>query len=289
MKKLTLLAASMLIATHTYAAEQSNLTFDVYSADQNSFYVNSTLIVGDTEVMVVDTGFTKADALRIAAKVLDAGKPLKTIFISQADPDYYFGAEVLHELFPEAQIITTPAVRKVIEEKLPTKLKVWAPRMGANAPVKPYIPDAYTASNLTIDGHTIEIHGNDGDIAHRPYLWIPSEKAVLGNVSIYGTNLHLWMADAQSDDSQALWSKQLNEIQSLKPEIVVPGHMLSGTKLDVNSIQYSQQYLKDFKQAKQTTENSEQLIEKMNEKYAEAALPVALSIGAKVHKGEMEW
>ena len=89
MKRLTLLAASMLIATNTLAAEQSNLTFDVYNADQNSFYVNSTLIIGETEVMVIDTGFTKADALRIAAKVLDTGKTLKTIFISQADPDYY--------------------------------------------------------------------------------------------------------------------------------------------------------------------------------------------------------
>lgn len=68
--------------------------------------------------MVVDTGFTKADALRIAAKVLDSGKELKTIFISQADPDYYFGAEVLHGLFPEAKILTTPAVKKVIETKL---------------------------------------------------------------------------------------------------------------------------------------------------------------------------
>ncbi|NRF31518.1 MBL fold metallo-hydrolase [Vibrio coralliilyticus] len=289
MKRLTLLAASMLIATNTLAAEQSNLTFDVYNADQNSFHVNSTLIIGENEVMVIDTGFTKADALRIAAKVLDTGKTLKTIFVSQADPDYYFGAEVLHNLFPEAQIITTPAVRKVIEEKLPTKLKVWAPRMGDNAPVTPYIPTAYTASSLTIDGHTIEIHGTDGDIAHRPYLWIPSEKAVLGNVSIYGTNLHLWMADAQSNESQALWSKQLEEIQSLKPEIVVPGHMISGTELNVSSIQYSQQYLQDFKQAKKTTKNSEQLIEKMNEKYGDAALPVALSIGAKVHKGEMEW
>ncbi|MEF1231049.1 MBL fold metallo-hydrolase, partial [Vibrio fortis] len=104
MKNLTLMAASILLATNATAAEDTPLTLDVYNADKNSFHVNSTLVIGESEVMVVDTGFTKADALRIAAKVLDSGKELKTIFISQADPDYYFGAEVLHALFPKAQV-----------------------------------------------------------------------------------------------------------------------------------------------------------------------------------------
>ncbi len=78
----------------------------------------------------VDTGFTKADALRIAAKVLDSGKELTTIFISQADPDYYFGAEVLHGMFPDAKVITTPAVRATIAEKLDGKNGILDPKNG---------------------------------------------------------------------------------------------------------------------------------------------------------------
>ncbi|KOO10722.1 beta-lactamase, partial [Vibrio xuii] len=110
-------------------------------------------------------------ALRIAAKILDTGKELKTIFISQADPDYYFGAEVLHSLFPEADIVTTQAVQKVIEKKLPSKLKVWGPRMGQNAPATPYIPQAIEAASLTLDGHTMPTKGTSRLLAHRPYLW----------------------------------------------------------------------------------------------------------------------
>lgn len=138
--------------------------------------------------------------------MLDSGKELKTIFISQADPDYYFGAEVLHGLFPEAKILTTPAVKKVIETKLAGKLAFWGPKMGSNAPVKPYVPQAISGNTLMLDGHAIEIRGTDGDLAHRPYLWIPSSKAVLGNVSVYGM-IHLWMADAQSDESQQAWQE----------------------------------------------------------------------------------
>ncbi|MDX1300954.1 MBL fold metallo-hydrolase [Photobacterium sp.] len=287
MKKMTLLAASILFAGSAFATEQTPLTFDVYNADGNSFHVNSTLIEGEKEVMLIDTGFTKADALRIAAKVLDTGKELKTIFISQADPDYYFGAEVLHSLFPDAQIVTTPAVKTVIEQKLLTKLKVWAPRMGDNAPIKPYVPHAITATSLTLEGHKIEIRGTSGVLAHRPYLWVPSSKTVLGNVAVFG-NLHLWTADAQTDQSQKAWSEQLNEMQALQPELVIPGHMKSGTALNVETIRYSQQYLKDFSQAKTSSENSEQLIGTLSKKYGDPE-SMNLIIGAKVHMGEMKW
>lgn len=288
MKKLTLIAASVLLATNATAAENTPLTLDVYNADKNSFHVNSTLVIGESEVMVVDTGFTKADALRIAAKVLDSGKELKTIFISQADPDYYFGAEVLHALFPKAQVLSTPAVIEVIEKKLAGKLAFWGPKMGSNAPVEPYLPQAIEDNALTVDGHKIEIRGTQGELAHRLYLWIPSSKTVLGNVSVYG-NLHLWMADAQSEGSQKAWVKQLQEIQELNPEIVIPGHMKAGTKLDASTISYSQQYLADFQQAKSSSQNSAEVIDKMSASYPDAQLPMALSIGAKVHMGEMKW
>lgn len=288
MKKLTLVAASLLLAANAVAAENTPLTFDVYNADSNSFHVNSTVIIGESEAMVVDTGFTKADALRIAAKVLDSGKELKTIFISQADPDYYFGTEVLHGLFPDAQVLTTPAVKKAIEEKLAGKLAFWGPKMGNNAPVEPHLPKAFDGKTLTLDGHKIEIRGSDGELAHRPYLWIPDSKAVLGNVSVYG-NVHLWMADAQSAQSQKAWLRQLKEIQQLNPEIVIPGHMKAGTELDTKSIGFSKQYLVDFQRAKRTSKDSGELIDKMTASYPDAELPMALSIGAKVHMGEMEW
>ncbi|KKK92709.1 hypothetical protein LCGC14_2700230, partial [marine sediment metagenome] len=145
MKTLTLLL-STLLATNIAVAKDNQLTLDVYNADSNSFHVNATLVYGERDAILVDTGFTKADALRIAAKVIDSGKQLKTIFISQADPDYYFGAEVLHQLFPEANIITTPAVQKVIAAKNQDKVAYWAPKMASNAPQTPILPTAYNGN-----------------------------------------------------------------------------------------------------------------------------------------------
>ncbi|GAK16359.1 LOW QUALITY PROTEIN: metallo-beta-lactamase superfamily protein [Vibrio sp. JCM 19053] len=287
MKKFTLIAASILMASPVLAANHSPLTLEVYNADGNSFHVNSTLVYGETDAMVIDTGFTKADAMRIAAKVLDSGKTLKTIFISQADPDYYFGAEALHQQFPDAQIITTPAVQKNYRE-IGWKAGVLGTKLGANAPVKPVIPVAYDKASLELEGHKIEIRGNHGTSAHRPYLWIPDNKAILGNVAVY-SNVHLWMADAADQTAINAWEQQLSEMLALKPQVVIPGHMKAGTKLNADTIRYSQQYLQDFQQAKKHSNNSVQLIDTMSAKYPEAQLPIALEIGAKVHTGEMSW
>ena len=107
MIRTTVIAATLAIAfTNAHAAQP--LTVKVYNADGNSFNVNSTLIDGEKEAMVIDAGFTRADALRIAANVLDSGKQLTTIYVSQADPDYYFGVETLKEFFPQADVVTTP-------------------------------------------------------------------------------------------------------------------------------------------------------------------------------------
>lgn len=288
MKKLISLAASALITHAAFAADTQELTLEVYNAAPSSFGVTSTVVYGETEAMVIDAGFTKADALRIAAKVLDSNKELKTIFVSQADPDYYFGAETLHELFPNAEIITTPAVKKVLEKKMAGKVEFWAPKMGTNAPTKPIAPDAYTQPTLTVDGQTIEIRGTEGVLAHRPYLWIPSSKVILGNIGVFG-NMHLWMADAQSEESQEAWKVQLKDMIALQPIKVIPGHMSQGTSLTADNIQFSLDYINAFQKAKKDSKDSVELIETMTAKFPDAQGALNLNIAAKVHKGEMQW
>jgi len=287
-KNILLASLSLTTATMTYAVESAPLSLKVYNASSDSFHVNSTLVYGDTEAAVIDAGFTKSDALRIAANVLDSGKKLTTIFISQADPDYYFGVETLKQFFPDAQVITTPAVRKVIEKKMAGKLAFWGPKMGKNAPKDPIIPEDFKQLSFTIDNHVIEIKGTTGLLAHRPYLWIPSQKAIIGNIAIFG-NLHVWTADTQDNNQWNAWLAQLTEMENLSPNVVVPGHMKLNTKLDASNISYTHQYLTTFEREKKNSPDANALINKIKLLYPQAQLPLALDIGAKVHKGEMKW
>ncbi|KHT49541.1 MBL fold metallo-hydrolase [Vibrio sinaloensis] len=286
MKNITTLA--LLLATSQAAMAKGDLTFDVYNADENSFNVTSTLVIGETETLLIDTGFTRADALRIAAKVMDAGKPLKTIFISQADPDYYFGASQLLEIFPEANVITTPAVREAIAKKLETKVSFWGPKMGLNAPENPKLPTAINARQITVDNKIIEIRDAEGVLAHRPYLWVPSEKAILGNVGIV-QGMHVWMADTQSQQEVDAWLTQLEEMQALKPKLVVPGHMMEDGKLDASTISFTHTWIERFEEAKKGSDNSAEVIDAMVKHYPQFGSDFSLELGAKVHMKEASW
>jgi glyoxylase-like metal-dependent hydrolase (beta-lactamase superfamily II) len=287
MIRTTLIAASLAIAFTAHSAQP--LTVQVYNAAGNSFNVNSTLVYGDREAMVIDAGFTRADALRIAANVLDSGKQLTTIYVSQADPDYHFGVETLKEIFPQAEVVTTPAVLEKLSAKMSGKLAFWGPKMGANAPRKPVVPRALEGNRLTLEGQVIEIRGTQGPLAHRPYAWIPSIKAVVGNIGVFG-NLHVWTADTQSAAERAAWVAQLDEMTALRPDLVVPGHMKAGSSLDASAIGFTRDYLQTFEKNLATSKNSAELIDAMKKAYpqvTEGAL--SLDIGARVNKGEMKW
>ncbi len=288
MIRTTVIAASLAI-TFTAAQAAQPLTVKVYNADGNSFNVNSTLVYGEKEAMVIDAGFTRADALRIAANVLDSGKQLTTIYVSQADPDYYFGVETLKEFFPQADVVTTPAVLAKLVTKMSGKLAFWGPKMGANAPRKPVVPRALEGNTLKLEGQTIEIRGAQGVLAHRPYVWIASIKTIVGNIGVFG-NMHVWTADTQTAAERAAWVAQLDEMLALKPELVVPGHMSAGSKLDASAITFTKAYLQTFEKNLASSKDGAGLISAMKQSYPQVTDgAMSLDIGAKVNKGEMKW
>ncbi len=287
MIRTTFIAASLAIAFTATAAQP--LAVKVYNADGNSFNVNSTIVYGEKEAVVIDAGFTRADALRIAASVLDTGKQLTTIYVSQADPDYYFGVETLKEIFPQADVVTTPAVLEKLTSKLAGKVAFWAPKMGANTPRKPIVPRALEGNVLMLEGQTIEIRGTQGLLAHRPYAWIPSIKAVVGNIGVFG-NMHVWTADSQTAAERAAWIAQLDDMLALKPALVIPGHMKAGTTMDASAITFTKDYLLTFEKNLAATKNSSELIAAMKKAYPQVTDgAMSLDMGAKVNKGEMKW
>ncbi len=209
---------------------------------------------------------------------------MKTLFISNADPDYYFGAETLKALFPQARVLATPAVRA----KLQAKLAAWGPKLGANAPKQAAVPEAFEGDALTVDGERVVLRGTTGLLAHRPYLWIPSLKVIVGNIAVFG-GLHVWTADTQRVEERQAWLAQLDEMQALQPAVVVPGHLAAGFAQDASAIRHTRDYLVRFEAESAKAADAKSLIAAMNQAYPKAGLPIALDIGAKVAKGEMAW
>ena len=132
------------------------------------------------------------------------------------------------------------------------------------------------------------MRGTTGELAHRPYVWIPSIKTIAGNVAIT-SNLHVWTADTQKPSERKAWLAQLDESEALQPAVVVPGNMAPGTSLDIDIIRYTRDYLLRFDIEAAKATSSPELIEAMKKAYPQAGKLIALDIGAKVNKGEMKW
>lgn len=117
---------------------------------------------------------------------------------------------------------------------------------------------------------------------------MPALQAIVGNVGVFG-NLHVWTADTQKSAERKAWLAQLDEMQALKPAVVVPGHMQAGTAMDASAIAYTRDYLQRFEAAAAKAGNSAELIGAMKQAYPQAGMALSLDIGAKVNKGEMPW
>lgn len=277
-----IIALSTLAATS--AAFAQDLKIQNFLAQPEHFGVTSTLIEGDKEVLLVNAQFAKSEALRIAADILDSGKTLKTIFVSYGDPDFYFGLDVFKQYFPNVQIIATPETVKHIQDTQALKVAYWGPKMGANAPNKIIVPQAYTAKTLKLENENIEIKGKK----ELTYLWIPSTKAVVGGIPV-SSGIHLWTADTATAKDRAEVVQTLENIKALNPQVVVPAHMKAGAVEGLDAVNFSIDYLKQYEKAVKTSKNSAELIAIMQKQYPTLGESSSLELGAKVVKGEMQW
>lgn len=280
--KIYAIALTTLAATSIASAQ--DLKIQNFLAKPEHFGVTSTLIEGDKEVLLVNAQFSKSEALRIAADILDRGKTLKTIFVSYGDPDFYFGLDVFKQYFPNVQIIATPETVKHIQDTQALKVAYWGPKMGANAPSKIIVPQAYTAKTLKLENESIEIKGQK----ELTYLWLPSAKAVVGGIPV-SSGIHLWMADTPTTKDRNEVIQALENIKALNPKVVVPAHMKEGAAEGLNAVNFSIDYLKQYEKVAKATKSSADLIKMMQKQYPDLAESGSLELGAKVVKGEMKW
>ena len=283
-----LTSAVLFAATATSGAADAPLELHPYRADDRGLDVASVLVTGRSDAGLIDAQFTRADAHRVVAEVLTSGKRLRWIYVSQGDPDYYFGLEVVHQAFPQARIIATGPTVERIKASLPEKLKVWGPMLGANGPSNPIIPEVLQGDRIELEGQTLRVIGLDGPSPLYTFLWVPSIKAVVGGVRVFG-DMHLWTTDSPTEADRRCWINDLHRIESLAPQTVIAGHAKQGVPNDLGAVRFSIDYLIAYGQELAKAKDSAALIAAMKARYPDAIGDEVLSLGAKVNKGEMKW
>ncbi|HGM6862826.1 MBL fold metallo-hydrolase [Serratia rubidaea] len=289
-KSLIALTLTGVAAVSTYASAADALTMEVYNPGENSvFPVSSEIISGQHEVALIDAQFQRNDAQQLVEKIKATGKKLTTVYISHSDPDFYFGLDVIKAAFPDAKIIATPGTIKEINATKDGKVAYWGPILKENAPTQVIVPQPLTGDSFTIDGQQVEVKGLNGPTPARTYVWIPALKAVVGGVAVAGNNIHPWIADNQSAESRAHWQQTLASIQTLQPLRVVPGHYLPGAAQTLESVTFTQNYLKVLEAELPQAKDAKQLVTAMEKHYPTLKDVSSLELSAKVLKGEMKW
>lgn len=242
----------------------------------------ATLVTGEHDALLVDAAFTRADGHRLTAAILDAGKQLTTVFISHGDPDFYFGAEIIADTFPNATFLATPHTIEHIHHSYEGKLKAWA-ALDANLPTR-LVNLTPLTSDLTLEGHRFELRGGPD----RHYLWQAEHHTILGGVLLF-QHEHVWVADTATPEQRTAWIAQLDEMTTLNPQLVVPGHRLPNTPADATAITATRDYLVAFDEELAKAVDGATLTAALTSRYPDHGMVIAAQIGAKVAKGEMSW
>lgn len=285
----TLGAAAAVLSKGAWATG-SGLSWRHFPAGENGFFRAPVLLSGARDAVLIDAGFTLSDGQAIAEAIKGSGKQLTTIYISQSDPDYYFGLAPIKAAFPDARVIAAPATLTAIQGSVSKKLATWGPQLKDNGPqtlADIVMPEPFDGQALTLEEHAIEIV-DATDLANRRYLWVPSLNAIIGGVLVFA-DVHVWTADTAGTEGRAAWVRNLDAMLARNPSVVVPGHMKPATVTDASAIRYTRDYLLAFEEELGKAADSTALIAAMTARYPDAGMGVALQIGAKVAKGEMEW
>ena len=103
----------------------TDLTLDVYTSPMLELPnggmfspTTSTLVLGETEVVLVDTPYLAEHIEQVIQRIEASGRRLTTVFITHGHSDHYFGLERLLAHFPQASAVSVASVAAHVESNL---------------------------------------------------------------------------------------------------------------------------------------------------------------------------
>lgn len=262
----------------------ATLSLDVYTSPERAVPsggtfspATATIVAGPTHAVLIDTGYTQEDVEEIARRIDASSRELTTIYITHAHADHYFGLGWLLERFPNARGVAAAAVTAEITSTIDATRAHWAKWFAGSALDNSAIPEPLGTDVIDLDGEQLHvINVGQGDIANNTILYIPSIAAVIaGDVVYNGINPFL---AASGPAEWPRWIESIDTLAALEPRIVVAGHKRPDLPDDdpAASIQGTRDYIQRFTEGVAVSENSRQLVARMQEHFPDHGNPSAL-------------
>jgi glyoxylase-like metal-dependent hydrolase (beta-lactamase superfamily II) len=227
--------------------------------------VNSTMIFGERDMVLIDPQFTLSEAHRLTAEILESKKNLTTIYITHPHPDHMFGLAVLHQAFPSARIVALANTVNAAKNAWPARQKFWFATYGNNIPgPEPVLPEVLSSPELTLEGEQFPITGGlQGDGPGNSFVYVPSLTAVVAGDTVFD---HVYFG-VPKDKAREEWMKTLDQITALKPAILIPGHEGAGARHDLSAIEFMKKYIADWDANVASSKNAAEMREKVLRQY----------------------
>src|SRR2546429_7984534 len=263
-----------------FAAGQQGFSIKVFTSPDDQFWVNSTILEGAREVMLVDAQLTKTSAEKVLQEVRETKKPLSIIYITHEHADHFLGLGVFKQAYPGVRIIANSAVVERIKKVYPEKIEKWKKLLGPGATSYAVAIDKFDADFIDLEGSRIEIIKSvRGDTDENTMLWIPEQRLLIAGDVLFN-NMHVYTAETDSG-ARGEWLNTLKRIRALEPSVVIPGHSKVGAPLDASTaVDFTETYLLVFEEELKSAKDPGGLIEAMKKRFPSADLLLAIERGA---------
>src|ERR1700691_4251315 len=197
-----------------FAGGEHGLSIKVFTSRDDQFWVNSVIIEGTHEVMLVDAQLTKTNAERVLQEIKETKKPLSLIYITHEHADHFLGLEVFKGAYPGVKIIATSAVVDRINQVYQEKLDKWQKLLGSGASSQVVEISPFDGGYFDFEGSRIQVIKDiQGDTDQNTMLWIPGERVLIAGDVLFD-DIHVYTAETDSK-ARARWLDTLSKVTEL--------------------------------------------------------------------------
>jgi glyoxylase-like metal-dependent hydrolase (beta-lactamase superfamily II) len=273
----------LFLISSAFAGDQPGFSIKVFTSPDDQFWVNSVIIEGADEVMLVDAQLTKTSAEKVLQEIKETKKPLSIIYITHEHADHFLGLEVFREAYPRVRIIANSSVVDRINKVYQDKIDKWKKILGSGATSHVVAIEKFDGNFIEFEGSEIEVLKNiQGDTDENTMLWIPGQRILIAGDVLFN-NMHAYTAETDSK-ARGNWLNSLHKIRELKPSVVIPGHSRVGAPLDASTaLDFTENYLLVFEEELKKAKDPDSLMNAMKEKFPSADLLLAIERGAKAN------
>jgi glyoxylase-like metal-dependent hydrolase (beta-lactamase superfamily II) len=246
---------------------------------------SATLILGDSDAVLVDTYATIDQNDRLIEWVRGHGKRLAAVYLTHGHGDHAFGVAQLRAAFPEARILATPGTVAELEAQARPEWRdgFWGKLFPGRIP-QVELPDVLETGGFTVEGHEfVVIEAGDTDTTGTTSLWVPDLRLIVAGDVVY-SQTYPYLAETTAATRRS-WIEALGRLDQLDARHVVSGHKQPSGDDSPADIEATIRYLEDIEEADAQTSTAVEFYERMLAKQPARANVGSLWGAAKLLKG----